>query len=130
MPDALTLPLIAGGLGANAAELFASLPAAIIGAALGYAAFRAIDIIFQRVRGREGLGQGDAKLLAAIGAWGGWIALPFVVFIGASATLAVVAARRVAGRTINDQTEIPFGPGLCLAGFVVLIYGARFFIGL
>ncbi|MEZ5897496.1 MAG: A24 family peptidase [Parvularculaceae bacterium] len=130
LPDALTLPLIALGLGANAAALFTPLPAAIIGAGLGYGAFRAIDIVFQRVRGREGLGQGDAKLLAAIGAWGGWTALPFVVFIGASATLAVVTAKRVTGGAVDDQSEIPFGPGLCIAGFITVLFSTRFSIGL
>ncbi|MCA8889792.1 MAG: prepilin peptidase [Parvularculaceae bacterium] len=129
LPDAMTLPLIALGLGANAAGLFTPLPAAIIGAGLGYGAFRAIDMIFQRLRGREGLGQGDAKLLAAIGAFGGWTALPFVVFIGASATLAVVAAKRVTGGDVDSQSEIPFGPGLCLAGIIIVLFSTRFSIG-
>jgi leader peptidase (prepilin peptidase)/N-methyltransferase len=130
LPDAITLPLIAIGLLVNGFDQFALFPDAIIGAFVGYCAFRIIGIAFKAARGREGLGQGDAKLLAAIGAWCGWAALPTVVFLGAVATLAVVGIRHATGKSIASDAEIPFGPGLCLAGFVVLAAAQRLISGL
>jgi leader peptidase (prepilin peptidase)/N-methyltransferase len=118
LPDALTLPLAAAGLAANAFGLFATFADAAIGTAAGYLAFRAVGLLFEKIRGEEGLGEGDAKLLAAIGAWGGWAALPFVVFAAAAATLAVALARR------KPAGPIAFGPGLCAAGFVALLASA------
>lgn len=125
LPDAITYPLIAGGLAANGFGLFASIGEAVIGAGAGYLAFRAIGFGYQRLRGREGLGQGDAKLMAAIGAWGGWTILPFVVFAGALATLGVVAASKLTGKTTSMDQPIPFGPGLCAAGFLVILVAPR-----
>jgi leader peptidase (prepilin peptidase)/N-methyltransferase len=121
LPDAITLPLIAAGLASNAAGLFVPVRDAAIGAAAGFIAFWAISAIYARLRNREGLGLGDAKLLAAIGAWTGWMVLPFVIFLAAVGTLAVVAMRR----GVSPGEAIPFGPGLCAAGFVALFFGER-----
>lgn len=126
LPDAITLPLIAAGLLANTARLFTSLGDAAIGAAAAYLAFRSIGIAFEKLRGKEGLGQGDAKLLAAIGAWGGWAPLPVVVAIGAIVTLGYYGARFPFKKIPMDK-QIPFGPGLCAAGFIVLLSGISFF---
>ncbi len=126
LPDAITLPLILAGLGANAAGLFVSLRDAAIGAAAAYLAFRGIGVAFEKLRGKEGLGQGDAKLLAAIGAWGGWASLPVVVGVGAVVTLGYYGAR-YPFRKIPMDSEIPFGPGLCAAGFLVLLSGMSVF---
>lgn len=126
LPDAITLPLILAGLGANAAGLFVPIRDAAIGTAAAYLAFRGIGIAFEKLRGKEGLGQGDAKLLAAIGAWGGWAPLPLVVGIGAVATLGYYGVR-VLFKKIPKNKEIPFGPGLCAAGFLVLLSGTGFF---
>lgn len=121
LPDALTLPLIGAGLAANAAGLFAPFQSALIGAVAGFVTFWAISEIYARVRKREGLGLGDAKLLAAIGAWTGWLMLPVVIFLAALGTLACIAAKR----GVRPDEAIPFGPGLCAAGFLALHFGDR-----
>ncbi len=121
LPDALTVPLIALGLIANGFGLFTSWQNALIGAAVGYAAFRLIGEAFLRLRGVEGLGQGDAKLLAAIGAWLGWLALAPVVFAGALLALAAVATLRLTGTKVSGDTPIPFGPALAVAGALAMI---------
>ncbi len=123
LPDAITLPLIAGGLIANASIEMVPIGDALIGAVAGYASLQGVAILYKALRGRDGLGEGDAKLLAAIGAFGGWAILPAVVFVGAAATLMIVALRRTASL---DQ-PIPFGPGLCAAAFAVIIAARLFF---
>ncbi len=123
LPDALSLPLIAGGVAFNTVDLFAPLPDAVFGAAVGYGVFWAIGRAYAALRGKEGLGLGDAKLLSAIGAWAGWTALPMTVLFGALASLAgaaLAAALNGSGR-LSAQTEAPFGPGLALAGFIVFL---------
>lgn len=124
LPDAITLPLVACGLVANGFGLFVAPADAAIGAAAGYLALRAVAFAFEGLRGKEGLGRGDAKLLAAIGAWAGWQVLPFVVFAAAAATLAGFGVARLAGRKAGLEEAIPFGPGLCAAGFAILALSA------
>lgn len=121
LPDAITLPLIALGLAANATGRFVSLSDALVGAAAGYAIFQAIAWAYYRMRGREGLGGGDAKLLAAIGAWGGWVLLAPTVFIASVAALAVVGAAGLAGQRFAGGTEIRFGPALCGGGAAMFL---------
>lgn len=121
LPDALTLSLLALGLAANAIDLFAALPDALIGAIAGYLIFRLIGALFHRLRGVEGLGQGDAKLLGALGAWLGWQALAPLVFAGAMLALIAVGAMRISGRIISNDTPIPFGPALAAAGAFAMI---------
>ena len=116
LPNALTLPLAAAGLAVNGAGAFIPLPDAAIGAASGYVIFRLIGEAFIRLRGAEGLGQGDAKLLAAIGAWLGWQALAPVILAASLLGLASALTMRLAGRKVSGQTAIPFGPALALAG--------------
>ena len=120
LPDMLTLPLIALGLGYNVTGKFVSLVDALIGAAVGYLAFRLIAEAFKRLRNKDGLGQGDAKLLAAIGAWGGWMALAPTVFLAALGTLIVVALSAISGRKVDGDSEIAFGPALALAGAIAV----------
>lgn len=122
LPDWLTLPLVIAGLAANALGAFAPLPDALTGAVAGYLSFRLIAEAFVRLRGYEGLGQGDAKLLAAVGAWGGWQALPLVIFAASILTLAAVLCLRLANRTVTAQTPLAFGPGLCAAGYLVVLF--------
>lgn len=119
LPDAITLPLIVIGLLANIGDRFTPMTDALIGAAAGYLVFRGIGEIFKLLRGVEGLGQGDAKLLAAIGAWGGWVILPVTVFFAAIIALIGVLLARLAGKTVSREMEIPFGPALTLAGGLV-----------
>ena len=124
LPDALTLPLIIIGLLANMGGIIAPITDAVIGAAVGFLAFWIIGIAFHRIRGIEGLGLGDAKLLSAIGAWLGWQALAPVVLAAALIGLTGVFAMRLRGKEINATTPIPFGPALCASGALILIVGA------
>ena len=118
LPDALTLPLAAGGL-----LLAWNGPAFvdhILGAVAGFAVFAAAAWAYRRIRGREGLGLGDAKLLAAAGAWVAWQGLASVVFIAAVAGLGVALARAAAsGRTPAASDRVPFGATLALGLWLV-----------
>jgi leader peptidase (prepilin peptidase)/N-methyltransferase len=122
LPDSLTLPLLWAGLLLNVKGTFVPLPDAVIGAAAGYLVLWSIYWLFKLATGKEGMGYGDFKLLAALGAWFGWkMLLPIVLLssvVGAAVGIVLlVLARR--GRDI----PIPFGPYLAAAGFIVLIYG-------
>jgi leader peptidase (prepilin peptidase)/N-methyltransferase len=114
LPDRLTLPLTLAGF-AQAWFLEADIAASLIGAVAGYGFVWLIEVAYRRLRGREGIGLGDAKLLAAAGAWLGWEALPVTVLGASVAALAFVAARMARGRAMDRNTEIPFGPFLALA---------------
>jgi leader peptidase (prepilin peptidase)/N-methyltransferase len=125
LPDDLTLPLLWLGLGANVFGTFAPLKDAVIGAIGGYLALWSIYWLFKLATGKEGMGYGDFKLLAALGAWMGWKALlPIVLLsslVGALVGIVlIILARR--GREI----PIPFGPYLAAAGFIVLVAGNAF----
>ena len=124
LPDDLTLPLLWLGLLWNLSSVYTPLPQAVIGAIAGYLCLWAVYWAFKLVTGKEGMGYGDFKLLAALGAWLGWkMLLPIVLvssLVGAAVGVAlIVLARR--GRHI----PIPFGPYLAAAGFLVLLYGDR-----
>ncbi len=123
LPDAIVLPLIAAGLIANAGDRYVLFFDAAVGAAAGYLVFALIRLAYATVRGREGLGLGDAKLLAAIGAWAGWQGLPAAVFVAAAGSLAVILVMRLGGRRFDAGDALPFGPGLCFGGAAVLAAG-------
>jgi leader peptidase (prepilin peptidase)/N-methyltransferase len=114
LPDAMTLPLIAAGLVASALELTParSFQNAMAGAVAGYAALAGLGYLYRRLRGHEGLGLGDAKLLAAAGAWLGTVSLPWVVLTAALLGLALALAR---ARPLRAKTAVPFGPPIALA---------------
>lgn len=118
LPDALTLPLIVAGLGATLLVDPAATSEHAVAAACGYLAFRAIEVGYRWLRGRDGLGQGDAKLMAAAGAWLGVAPLPTVVFMAAAFGLAIAAGLRIAGQAMHRHAAIPFGPALCAAIWV------------
>ena len=122
LPDALTLPLIPLGLLATLLRSPEDLTAHAAGAIVGYAAFRGIALAYRAWRGREGLGRGDAKLLAAAGAWVGLAALPTVIFGGALVSL-VLAVLRSRGTGLRATLAVPFGQGLCLAAWAVWLLG-------
>ena len=111
LPNYLTFPLIALGL-LQGHILRGDIPPYMIGAVVGYLAFVMIEVGFKRLRGIDGLGRGDAKLLAAAGAWCGWLWLPQVVLIASLAAIAIVLFMRIGGRAVTAQTAIPFGPFL------------------
>jgi leader peptidase (prepilin peptidase)/N-methyltransferase len=122
LPDSMTLPLVWLGLLLALVPLFVPLREAVIGAAAGYLALWTVYWVFKLATGKEGMGYGDFKLLAAIGAWLGWKMLPLVIllssFVGALVGIVlIILARR--GRNV----PIPFGPYLATAGLVALFYG-------
>ena len=122
LPDDITLPLLWAGLMLNIGAVFTDLPSAVIGAAAGYLVLWVVFWAFKWATGKEGMGYGDFKLLAAIGAWLGWKVLPLVVllssFVGAViGVMLIVLARR--GRNV----PIPFGPYLAIAGTIALFEG-------
>jgi leader peptidase (prepilin peptidase) / N-methyltransferase len=119
LPDALTLPLVLVGLAAAAAFDLDRLTDHALGAALGYLGLQIIAVLYRALRGREGLGQGDAKLLAASGAWVGASALPQVILIAALTALLAAACLRLAGIRLGAQSALPFGPFLALATWLV-----------
>ncbi|MGE0415602.1 MAG: A24 family peptidase [Acetobacteraceae bacterium] len=123
LPDLLTAPLILVGFADAWLWLPVALPDRVVGAVAGYAAFGAIGFAYRLVRGRDGLGLGDAKLLAAGGAWLGWQALPITVLIAAVAGLVGVTGLHLAGRSVGRATAMPFGPALALAIWLVRLYG-------
>jgi len=122
LPDVLTLPLVVAGLLATWVLEPQAAADHAAAAALAYLAFRGIALAYRLLRGREGLGQGDAKLLAASGAWVGLAGLPGVVLGAALTALAVALGQRLVRRTAAD-VPIPFGPYLALATWVVRVYG-------
>lgn len=122
LPDILTLLLLWAGLVVNCFDLFASSHDAILGAVFGYGFFWAIGGLFKLIRKTEGIGQGDFKLLAAIGAWVGWQVLPFVIFTSSVVGL-VIGGMFLALKKAPRNTPIPFGPFIAIAGFVGLIWG-------
>ncbi len=123
LPDSLSLPLVPLGLyGAFLADPASVLPHAL-GALAGFSAFALIRWLYRGLRGREGLGFGDVKLLAASGAFVSWEGLPSVVLIGAIAGLALALAGRLSGGKLTLGQRLAFGPGLCLGTWLVWLYG-------
>jgi leader peptidase (prepilin peptidase)/N-methyltransferase len=123
LPDVLTLPLAIAGFGAAYAFDRDALLDHAIGAAAGLAAFALIAFLYKSIRGRDGLGFGDAKLLAALGGWVAWQGLATVVLYAAIAGLAVTLGGGLAGTRMALQTRIPFGAYLALGGWLVWLYG-------
>jgi leader peptidase (prepilin peptidase)/N-methyltransferase len=122
LPDALTLPLIVAGLAASFIFDPDQLTERALGAALGYASLMAIAALYRALRGREGLGGGDAKLLAASGAWLGATTLPQVVLLAALSALAAAACLRLAGIRLGIHSALPFGPFLALATWALWLF--------
>jgi leader peptidase (prepilin peptidase)/N-methyltransferase len=126
LPDSLTLPLLWAGLIVNFGDTFTTLRAAVAGAIAGYLFLWCIYWLFRFVRGVEGMGYGDFKLLAALGAWLGWAALPQVVLIAAITGAVAGLLAMWAGR-LRFEEPLPFGPFLALGGVVTLFGGAPMF---
>ncbi|MCX7163213.1 MAG: A24 family peptidase [Rhodocyclales bacterium] len=122
LPDDITLPLLWLGLGLNAFGVYTDLKSAVIGAMAGYLSLWAVYWGFKLATGKEGMGYGDFKLLAALGAWLGWQMLPLAIllssFVGAVVGVALMVFARH-GRNV----PIPFGPYLAVAGAIALVWG-------
>ncbi len=131
LPDDITLPLLWLGLLFNLNAGFTDLKSAIIGAMLGYLMLWGVYWLFKLVTGKEGMGYGDFKLLAAIGAWFGWQLLPAVILLSSVAG-ALIGIGLILFKGKGRSTAIPFGPFLALGGIAALFFGqqlAGFYLG-
>ena len=131
LPDDITLPLLWLGLLFNLNSGFSDLKSAVIGAILGYLILWSVYWLFKLVTGKEGMGYGDFKLLAAIGAWFGWQIIPAVILLS-SVVGAVMGIALIAFKGKGRNTAIPFGPFLALGGIAALFFGqqlAGFYLG-
>ena len=122
LPDAIVLPLLWLGLIVNAFGLFTLLTDALWGAVAGYLVLWCVFWLFKLITGKEGMGYGDFKLLAMLGAWGGWQILPLTILLSSivGAVLGLILLRL---RNVETSTPIPFGPYLALAGWIALLWG-------
>lgn len=123
LPDDLTLPLLWGGLILNYYGAFTTIEAAVVGAVVGYLALWSVYWLFKLVTGKEGMGYGDFKLLAAIGAWLGWQALPVVILLS-SVVGSIVGIVMIVLVKHDHRIPIPFGPYLVGGGVMALFFGA------
>ena len=122
LPDDITLPLLWAGLAVNLGGTFAPLRTAVIGAIAGYFALWLVFWGFKLATGKEGMGYGDFKLLAAIGAWLGWQKLPLVILLS-SVVGAVVGIALIVFARHGREKPIPFGPYLAAAGLIAMFWG-------
>ncbi|RRW47773.1 prepilin peptidase [Pseudomonas luteola] len=122
LPDVIVLPLLWVGLLVNQFELFSSLSDAVWGAAAGYMSLWVVFQLFRLITGKEGMGFGDFKLLAMLGAWGGWQILPLTILLSSlvGAILGIILLRL---KNAENSTPIPFGPYLAIAGWIALLWG-------
>jgi leader peptidase (prepilin peptidase) / N-methyltransferase len=122
LPDTITLPLLWAGLIVNLWNVFAPLSSAVIGAIAGYLSLWTIYWLFKLIRGKEGMGYGDFKLLAALGAWLGWQALPVIVLLSSvvGATIGIVL---IVFKGRDHNVPLAFGPYLAIAGAIALFFG-------
>jgi leader peptidase (prepilin peptidase)/N-methyltransferase len=122
LPDDITLPLLWLGLLLNLFGVFIDIGSAVVGAMTGYLVLWGIYWLFKLVTGKEGMGYGDFKLLAAIGAWVGWQMLPLVIMLS-SVVGAVVGILLIVGARLGRNVPIPFGPYLAGGGVIALFWG-------
>ncbi|WP_435627674.1 prepilin peptidase [Candidatus Ferrigenium straubiae] len=122
LPDDITLPLLWAGLVFNLASVFTDLHSAILGAVFGYLALWCVYWLFKLTTGKEGMGYGDFKLLAALGAWLGWQMLPLIILLSSLVGAVVGIALMVAAKH-GRNVPIPFGPYLTGGGLIALFWG-------
>ncbi|MEO8535945.1 MAG: A24 family peptidase [Betaproteobacteria bacterium] len=122
LPDSLTLPLLWAGLIANWFRLFVPLEEAVLGAVAGYLALWSVYWLFRLIRGKEGMGYGDFKLLAALGAWLGWQMLPLIILLS-SVVGAAIGLSLIVFKGRDHSIPLAFGPYLAIAGGVALFFG-------
>ena len=124
LPDAITLPLLWCGLLFNLADTYADLSSAVIGAMAGYLTLWFVYWGFKLLTSKEGMGYGDFKLLAALGAWLGWQMLPLVILLS-SVVGAIVGGLLIVLAKRGREVPIPFGPYLATAGVIAIFWGER-----
>jgi len=122
LPDDITLPLLWAGLLFNLSGTFTNLHSAMLGAVFGYLALWSVFWLFKLATGKEGMGYGDFKLLAALGAWMGWQMLPLIILLS-SAVGAVVGITLIVAARHGRNVPIPFGPYLAGGGLIALFWG-------
>ena len=122
LPDSITLPLLWLGLLLNLGNTYTDITGAVVGAAAGYLTLWSVYWLFKLATGKEGMGYGDFKLLAAIGAWLGWQILPLTILLS-SLVGAVVGIALIVFRRHGREIPIPFGPYLAAAGLLALYWG-------
>ncbi|MBV7555892.1 A24 family peptidase [Pseudomonas sp. PDM28] len=124
LPDVLVLPLMWLGLVVNSFGLFVSLHEALWGAIAGYGLLWSVFWLFKLITGKDGMGHGDFKLLAMLGAWGGWQILPLTILLSSlvGAIIGLITLRLHHAKT---STPIPFGPYLAIAGWIALLWGGQ-----
>ncbi len=122
LPDSLTLPLLWLGLIANSNGMYTDLSSAVWGAVAGYMSLWSVYWLFKLATGKEGMGFGDFKLLAALGAWMGWEMLPLIILLSSFVGAVIgIAGILIAGKDKN--IPIPFGPYLAIAGWIAFLWG-------
>jgi leader peptidase (prepilin peptidase)/N-methyltransferase len=124
LPDSITLPVLWLGLILSLFPVFADMRSSLIGAAAGYLSLWTIYQLFRLLTGKEGMGFGDFKLLALLGAWMGWQSLPMIVLLS-SAVGAVLGITMIAVQGRDRHQPIPFGPYLAIAGWIALLWGEQ-----
>lgn len=124
LPDDLTFMLLWAGLLVNLNGIFVPLRSAVIGAAAGYLALWAVYWLFKLVTGKEGMGYGDFKLMAGLGAWLGWAMLPTIILLS-SIVGAVVGIALIVFAGRDRSNPIPYGPYIAAAGLIALLYGEQ-----
>ena len=122
LPDTITLPLLWLGILCSFYNLFTDLQSSVIGAIAGYLVLWSIFHLFRLITGKEGMGYGDFKLLAALGAWIGYSYLPQIILISSVVGSIIGITMIVVGKT-KQQQPIPFGPYLAIAGWIALLWG-------
>ncbi|MGE3919363.1 MAG: A24 family peptidase [Gammaproteobacteria bacterium] len=122
LPDRLTLSLLWIGLSVNAFHLFTNPQSAILGAILGFGLLWLINLLYYLWRNKDGIGQGDFKLLAALGAWIGFENIPMVLFISAILGSVIGLGLILINKRFHKQSALPFGPFLAFAGWIMLTY--------
>lgn len=124
LPDDITLPLLWLGLLFNLGDTYVSLADAVLGAMLGYLILWSVYWLFKLLTGKEGMGYGDFKLLAALGAWLGWQVLPLIILVSSLVgAICGIALMLLKGR--GKEIPIPFGPYLAVAGWLALLHGEQ-----
>jgi len=122
LPDSITLPLLWLGILLNTQGIFTDLTSSVWGAIAGYLSLWSVFWLFKLLTGKEGMGYGDFKLLAALGAWMGWQALPLIIILSSVVGAVIgIAGIIIMGRDKN--VPIPFGPYLAIAGWIALLWG-------